>query len=150
METPGTSMEQLFDGQIPGLNIISRSGVQGIGSNLFLRGFSSVYATNQPLIIVDGFMYENKQYGISIINGFLTNPMASININDIENVTVVRDATSIYGAKAGNGIIFIRTNHAYEKVTRIDFSSYGGLNFSPEQMPLLQADDYRRYLTEIL
>jgi TonB-linked SusC/RagA family outer membrane protein len=149
-KTPGTSVEQLFDGQIPGLNIISRSGVQGIGSNLFMRGFSSIYATNQPLIIVDGFMYENKQYGISIIKGFLSNPLASISINDIENVTVIRDAYSIYGAKASNGIIFIRTNHAYEKVTRIDFSSYGGLNFSPEQIPMLQADDYRRYLTEIL
>ncbi len=149
-KTPGTSMEQLFDGQIPGLNIISRSGVQGIGSNLFLRGFSSIYASNQPLIIVDGFIYENKQYGISIISGFQTNPLASININDIENVTVIRDAASIYGAKASNGIIYIRTNHAYEKVTRINFSTYGGINFSPDQIPLLQADDYRRYLTEIL
>jgi TonB-linked SusC/RagA family outer membrane protein len=149
-ENPGTSIEQLFDGQVPGLNIISRSGVPGIGSNLFMRGFSSIYATNQPLIVVDGFMYENQQYGISIINGFQSNPLASISINDIENITVIRDAASLYGANASNGIIFMRTNHAYDKVTRIEFSSYGGLNFSPEQIPLLQSEDYRRYLTEIL
>ncbi len=150
-KNPGTSSEEIFKDKIPGLTIKTRSGVLGIGSNMYLRGFSSIYASNQPLIIVDGMIYDNKQYGESIITGFLSNPLSYIDINDIENVTVCKDAVSIYGAKASNGIIFIRTHHASKMATKIDFTSYGGINFAPKQtIPVLQADDYRIYLAEML
>jgi TonB-linked SusC/RagA family outer membrane protein len=147
---PGISAEHTFDDQVPGLRTIARSGTPGIGSNIFMRGFSSVYASNRPLIVVDGFIIETGQRGLPIINGFVSNSLATINPADIENITVVRDATSIYGARGSNGVIYIRTNTPTQMETRIDLSAYGGLNFTPDQIPLLGADDYRRYLSELL
>ncbi len=146
----GLSAEEMFRDQVPGLRTITASGVRGSGADMFIRGFSSLYATNQPLIILDGFILETKQYGQPLINGYLSNPLSSINVRDIENITVVRDAASIYGAKAANGVIFIQTTTPTELETKIDFSMYGGLNLEPPQMPLLKADDYRIYLAEIL
>lgn len=149
-KNPVASPEEMITGEIAGLYSKTRSGVPGIGSNMYLRGFSSIYASNQPLIIVDGSIFINKQYGISTVSGYANNPLASININDIENITIVKDALSIYGARASNGIIFIQTNHATRMETKIDFTSYFGINYAPKTIPLLQADDYRRYLAEIL
>ena len=147
---PGTSAEKVLYNGVGGLRILARSGVPGIGSNMFLRGFSSLYSTNQPLIVLDGLIYETTQYGTPIIKGFQNNPLNSIDVDDIENITVVRDAASIYGSRGGNGVIYIRTNHPYQMATRIDFSLYGGINFAPEQIPLLKSEDYRAYLSEIL
>jgi TonB-linked SusC/RagA family outer membrane protein len=147
---PGTSAEKIINSEVPGLRILARSGVPGIGSNMFMRGFSSMYASNQPLIILDGMIYETSQSGTSIISGYQTNPLNSISTSDIENITVIRDAASIYGSRASNGILYIRTNHPYEMATRINFSMYGGMNYSPRQLPLLTSEDYRSYLAEIL
>ena len=147
---PATSAEKMINQEVPGLRILSRSGIPGAGSNMFLRGYSSLYSTNQPLIVLDGHIYETAQVGIPIIGGFQPNPLNSINAGDIENITVIRDAASIYGSRGSGGVIFIRTSDPSEIATKIDFSVYGGLNFTPEQIPLLAADDYRTYVAEIL
>lgn len=149
-KSPGYSLESTFDDKIPGLEAKARSGVPSLGSDIFIRGISSLYAGSQPLIIVDGYIYDIGRYGESVINGFLTNPLANIDVNDIENVTIVKDAASIYGAKAANGVIFIRTKHAEELATKIDFSAYGGINYAPNQIPMMEAEDYKMYLSEIL
>jgi len=149
-KSPATSSEKVIDNEVPGLRIMATSGVPGLGSNMFMRGFSSMYSSNQPLIVLDGLIYETAQFGTPIIKGFRTNPLNSINAMDIENITVVRDASSIYGSRASNGVIFIRTNHPYEMATKIDFSMYGGINFAPKQIPLMKSENYRTYLGEIL
>lgn len=146
-ETPDTYLQ----GRVPGLNVIRRSGTSGIGANLFLRGFNSINASNQPLIVVDGMIYDNNSYGSSLIGGHVNNPLQYIDMKDIDNVTVVKDATaSVYGTKAANGIIFINTNSAKELATKIDFSLYGGINLEPRQLPVMQADSYRLYLSDLL
>ncbi len=145
-----TSPENIIGNRVSGMRVLPRSGIPGIGSNMFIRGFSSMYSSNQPLIVLDGLIYETAQYGKPIINGFLTNPLNSINTNDIENITVVKDAASIYGSRASNGVVYIRTFHPTEMATKIDFSVYGGINFSPDLIPLLKSDEYRTYISEIL
>lgn len=147
---PGTSAEKVLNNGVAGLRIMSRSGVPGMGSNMFFRGFSSLYSTNQPLIVVDGLIYETTLSGSPIIGGYRNNPLNSINMDDIENITIVRDAASIYGSRAGNGVMYIRTTHPHQLATRIDFNMYGGINYAPEQIPLLNSDDYRAYLAELL
>jgi TonB-linked SusC/RagA family outer membrane protein len=139
-----------FDGRIAGLDVRSRNGLKGMGSNLFLRGYSSLYLNNQPLIVVDGMIFDNNNYGNSLINGYYANPLSGINVNDIENITVVRDAASIYGAKAANGVIFIRTNHTSEQVTTIELTVNGNLEMAPDNIPLLGSENYRTYLNEIM
>ncbi|SDL41426.1 TonB-linked outer membrane protein, SusC/RagA family [Pedobacter sp. ok626] len=146
-ETPDTYLQ----GRVSGLNAIRRSGTAGIGANLLIRGFNSINSTNQPLIVVDGMIYDNNSYGSSLIGGHVNNPLQYIDVKDIDNFTIVKDATaSIYGTKAANGIIFINTNHAKELATKIDFSMYGGLNLEPKRLPVMQSDSYRLYLSELL
>lgn len=144
------SAEAAFDGRIAGLDVHSRNGIKGIGSNLFLRGYSSLYCNNQPLVVVDGMIYDVQNYGNSMIGGYYSNGLAGINVEDIENISVVRDAASIYGAKASNGILFIRTSHAEKQATSIDLSVSGNLEMAPPVLPMLGSEDYRIYLNDML
>ena len=135
----GETPDAYLQGKVAGLNVIRRSGTQNIGAALFLRGINSLYATNQPLIIVDGIIFNNSSVGGSIISNNYSNPLSTIDVRDIDNVTVLKDATSLYGTKGGNGAIIITTIRAKELGTKIDFASYGGLNNAAD---LQQAHDY--------
>ena len=145
-ETPDSYLQ----GKVAGLHAIRRSGTQNIGAALFLRGINSLYATNQPLIIVDGIIFNNTNVGGSIISNNYTNPLSTIDVRDIDNLTVLKDASSLYGTKGGNGAIIITTIRAKELGTKIDFAAYGGYNAVPKNLPVMQAADYRTYLSEIL
>lgn len=145
-ETPATYLQ----GRVAGLNAIRRSGTPNMGATLFLRGISSLYATNQPLIIVDGILFNNEDHGGSIISNHYTDPLSTIDPRDIDNITILKDGSSIYGTKGANGVIIITTARARELGTRIDFATYGGINFTPSNIPVLHASDYRMYLSEML
>jgi TonB-linked SusC/RagA family outer membrane protein len=145
-ETPGSYLQ----GRAAGLNAIRRSGTPNSGATLFLRGISSLYATNQPLVIVDGVVYDNTDYGVSIINNQYNDPFSTIDVRDIDNITVLKDASSTYGTKGANGVIIVTTARAKELGTKIDFSVAGGVNFTPANIPVLNASDYRTYLSDIL
>ena len=142
--------DAMLQGRVAGLNVIRRSGAQGVGANLFMRGYNSLYATNKPLIIIDNMLYDANEYGESIIANNATNPLALIDVKDIDNVTVLKDASSIYGTKGANGAIIITTARARTQATRIDFAAYAGINFAPDRLPVMNAADYRTYLHEIL
>ncbi|WP_041346296.1 SusC/RagA family TonB-linked outer membrane protein [Niastella koreensis] len=145
-ETP----ENYLQGNANGLNIIRRSGTPNIGSNLFMRGMSSLFATNRPLIVVDGMIYETNDFGGSIINNFYSNPLNLIDIKDIDNITVIKDGASLYGTKGANGVIMITTAKARELATKIDVGVYTGMNFAPKNIPVMNAAQFRPYLSDIL
>jgi TonB-dependent SusC/RagA subfamily outer membrane receptor len=147
---PDETVDALLQGLVAGLNSIRRSGAPGVGANLFLRGFNSLYATNKPLIVIDGMLYDANDYGESIIANNYTNQFALINVQDIDNITVIKDASSIYGVKGANGAILITTARAKQQATRIDASVYTGFNIAPENLPVMNAFHYRNYLGEIL
>lgn len=144
------SADDYLQGRIAGLHVTRRSGTPGIGSDLSLRGFNSLFATNQPLIIVDGMPYDNNPYGNSLISGHQYNPLSDIDLKDIDNITVIKDGTSTYGTRGAGGVILITTARAKELATRIDFATYGGFNQVPSLMPVMNAADYRVYLSEVL
>jgi TonB-linked SusC/RagA family outer membrane protein len=145
-ETPATYMQ----GRIPGLNSIRRSGTPNIGATLWLRGISSLYATNQPLIVVDGVLFNNHDHGGSIISNHYTDPLSTLDIRDIDNITVLKDGSSVYGTKGANGVILITTARARELGTRIDFAVYTGVATRPDNLPVLNPADYRIYLSDLL
>jgi TonB-linked SusC/RagA family outer membrane protein len=145
-----SSAESSFKGTIAGLEVIQRNGATGMGSELILHGFSSLNATNRPLIVVDGMIFDTDVYGTPLISGFSPNPLNDIDVSDIESVSVIKDAASIYGTKAANGVIFIQTKRAKEQVTKIEFSTYGGAVFAPKEIPVLNAGDYRLYLNDMV
>jgi TonB-linked SusC/RagA family outer membrane protein len=147
---PTEMPDGILQGRIPGLNVIRRSGTPGVGANLFLRGYNSLYATNKPLIVIDNMIFDANEYGESIIANHYSNPMALIDIKDIDDITVLKDASSIYGTKGANGAIIITTAQAKTQATRIDFAAYSGFNQAPAKLPMMNAADYRIYLHEIL
>ncbi len=146
LETP----ENYIQGIATGVTITRRSGTPNIGSTLFMRGMSSLYATNRPLIVVDGMIYENTDFGGSIINNFYSNPLSLIDIKDIDNITVIKDGASLYGTKGANGVIMITTAKAKDQATKIDFGVFTGVNFAPKNIPVMNASQYRPYLSDIL
>jgi len=142
--------DSYIQGKATGLNAIRRSGTQNIGAALFLRGINSLYATNQPLFIVDGVIFNNANTGGSIIGNNYTNPLSTIDMRDIDNITVLKDASSLYGTKGGNGAIIITTIRAKELGTKIDFAVSGGYNAVQKNLPVLNSANYRELLSELL
>lgn len=145
-ETPDSYLQ----GRVAGLQSIRRSGTPGMGANLFLRGFNSLYATNQPLIVVDGVIFDIANYGQSQISGYYNNPLSIIDMRDIDNITVIKDGASTYGTKGANGVILITTARARQEATKIDVALYGGINTAPAALPVMNAENYRVYLSEML
>ncbi|MBW4889951.1 SusC/RagA family TonB-linked outer membrane protein [Mucilaginibacter sp. HMF5004] len=149
-DRPGETPDSYIQGRIAGLDAVKRSGTPDIGADLFLHGYSSLYATTQPLIVVDGMIYDTNNYGTSLISGHTTNRMADIDVKDIDNITVIKDGASIYGTKGANGVLLITTGRAKDVATRLDFSAYGGYNSNIKQLPVMNAADYRVYLADVL
>lgn len=143
------SIGGFLQGKVSGLNSIRNSGTPGAGSNLSLRGFSSLYGSNKPLIVVDGMIYDDQDYGSGIIQNNLSSPLANIDVKDIEDVTVIKDGSSLYGSKGANGVINITTNRPTEVTTKIDFAMYAGINERPDDMPLLGAEALRTHFTQL-
>ncbi len=150
-ETSNETADSYLQGRVAGINTIRRSGTPNIGADLFLRGYSSLYATNKPLVVVDGMIYDNAHYGNSLVGGHYNNPLDNIDFNDIDSYTIIKDAAaSSYGTKGANGVILITTGHTNDLATKIDFGIYTGFNLRPADLPLLQASDYRVYLSDLL
>jgi TonB-linked SusC/RagA family outer membrane protein len=145
-ETPDSYLQ----GKVAGLDAVRRSGTPDIGADLYLRGYNSLYAANQPLVVVDGVIYDINAYGSSIISGHQTNHFANIDIKDIDNITVLKDGGSMYGTRGANGVILITTGRAKDVATRLDFSAYGGYNGTAKNLPVMGADNYRIFLADLL
>ena len=129
---------------------VTRSGVSGEGAALFIRGINSLNANAQPLFVVDGVIWDNLYDVQSIHEGFFSNPLDNIDVNDIENITVIKDGTSIYGSKASNGVILIKTKRAKSMVTKISLNYFTGMTLQPGTAPMMNGDDYRVYASDLL
>ncbi|WP_234982604.1 SusC/RagA family TonB-linked outer membrane protein [Flavobacterium flevense] len=143
------SVGGFLQGKVAGLNTVRNSSTPGAGSYLSLRGFNSLYATNKPLIIVDGMIYDDEDYGSGIIPNNVSSPLSNLDVKDIEDITVIKDGSSLYGTKGANGVIKITTIRPTELSTKIDFTMYGGVNQTPDQLPLLGSDAFRTHLSQL-
>lgn len=143
------SPEAALNGNVAGLQTQFRSGTDWSGANLYLRGINSIYANNNPIIVLDGLIIENSEFGTSMIEGQISTPFGCIDIKDIDQIVVLKDATSIYGAKGANGAILIRTKHTTDQATHIDVTALMGVNMQPKKIPMLGAADSKRLLTEV-
>jgi len=119
---------------------INRSGTVGEGAKVNIRGYSSIFAKTDPLIIMDGLVLENHATNDGVINGLFYDPLFNIDPRDIESITVLKDAaaTAIYGAKASDGVIILKTKSVGVGNTSIGISAYGGVNMMQhEDLPVL-------------
>jgi TonB-linked SusC/RagA family outer membrane protein len=132
------------------VRVITHSGAPAIGASLFIRGYNSLNAGSQPLLVIDGAVFDNQYNRASIHDGFILNPLSNISVDDIENIRVIKDGTALYGAKEGNSVIEINTKRGKDPVTRITVSALTGYNERPRTMPLLDAGQFRVYVSDIL
>jgi len=149
-DRPTETPDAYLQGRVAGLDAVKRSGTPDIGSDMFLRGYNSLYANTQPLVVVDGMIYDVANYGTSLIAGHVNNKFADIDIKDIDNITVIKDGAAMYGTRGANGVVLITTGRAKDVATRLDFSAYGGYNSNIKQIPVMNAANYRVYLADIL
>ncbi len=141
---PAVTPEQLVSGKIAGVSIISNGGRPGGGSQIRIRGGSSLNASNDPLIVIDGVPVDN-----GVING-APNPLSMVNPNDIESVTVLKDAsaTAIYGSRASNGVILIVTKKGGPEKIKISFSTLLSSSENTKNVSVLTGDEFRKLIEE--
>ena len=129
---------------------VTRSGTPGIGSVMFIQGLNSLNVNAQPLIVVDGVVYD-QQYNRSVLHsGFYNDVLSAINPADIEKVTVMRNGTALYGAKGANGVILIDTKRNKSMATRITANISAGVTLEPKYLSVMNAQQYRGYASELL
>ncbi len=129
-DIPVTSVDQTLQGKVAGLTISSTSGTPGSVQDIRIRGVGSITAGNEPLIVVDGIPVINHNFSGDYWSTSLS-ALASINSNDVETITVLKDAsaTSAYGARGSNGVIVITTKKGRIGKTQFNLSaSYGFQN----------------------
>lgn len=129
---------------------MSRSGNSGLGTSMFIRGLNSVNMYAQPLFIVDGVIWNNYSDMQSVHDGFYNNPLDDIDLSDIESVSVIKDGTSIYGSKGGNGVIIIKTKRGEDMATKIVFNAFAGLTEKASSLPVMNGDQFRIYTSDLL
>lgn len=132
------------------LRSITRSGTPAMGSAMFIGGLNSLNANAQPLVVVDG-VFVDQQYGRDALHeGHYNNVLSAINVNDIEKVTVLKNATALYGTKGSNGVILIDTKRSTSMATRIEANVMAGLELMPDRPSMMNASQYRLYASELI
>ncbi|MFH4969313.1 TonB-dependent receptor [Gaetbulibacter sp. M240] len=143
-KAPVTNVEGLIANKLPGIQITPFSGKPGAGSNILIRGGSSLNASNDPLFVVDGVPLEGWNGGPGILS--------QLNPNDIESFTVLKDASAsaIYGSRASNGVIIITTKKGnLSGETKVNISSTTRVSKIINKASVLSADQYRNLVNDI-
>ncbi len=134
-----TTPEQLISGKVAGVSISSNDGAPGSGSTIRIRGGSSLNASNDPLIVIDGMPLSNS--GIA----GAPNALALLNPNDIASFTILKDAsaTAIYGSRASNGVILITTKKGQSGKPKFSFITQLSAGMLTKKFPVLSATQFR-------
>ena len=148
-----TTVDEALQGQIAGLDIVSNSGNLGAGTSMRLRGITSINGNSEPLIVVDGNIFDNpdENFDFESANEESYAALLSVNPGDIEEINVLKDAasTAIYGARGSNGVISIKTKRGSRGKTRVDYSLRLQTNWQPKGYNLLSGDDYTMMMKEM-
>jgi TonB-dependent starch-binding outer membrane protein SusC len=145
---PTSSFEKALQGNVTGLLASSSSGTPGSNTKIIIRGIGSITASTDPLYIVDGVPVASGNYAQRQAT---TNALASIDPADIENVYVLKDATatSIYGARASNGVVVIETKKGQQGKTVFDFNSQVGVaSRVTDNFKVCSVDEYKELVYE--
>ena len=151
-QSQSATLDGALSGQVAGLSVTASSGQPGADSQLRIRGGNSVNASNEPLYVIDGFIYfkdaANSNTGLG---GFASglNPLATINPNDIESVEVLKDvsATAIYGSRGANGVIIVTTKRGKndDKQPRISYTYNIGVSSISRKLDLMNATEWAQF-----
>lgn len=137
-----TSPQELIMGKVPGLSVSQGDGAPGAGSTIRIRGGASLNASNDPLIVIDGVPVSNDAAPGT------PNALATINPNDIETFTVLKDAsaTAIYGSRASNGVIIIQTKKGTQDKIKVSYSGTFTAKDPYKRIETLDAQSFREVM----
>ena len=140
-----TSPDQMLKGKVPGLLVTPASGDPTGSATIRIRGAASLYANNDPLIVIDGVPVTPEG------GAGMGNPLATVNPNDIESYTVLKDAsaTAIYGSRASNGVIIITTKKGTGDKIQVAYSSSYSLKQNTSTLDVMTGDQYREYVETV-
>ena len=136
------SPQDMIAGKVAGVNVATSTGQPGGGSAIRIRGGSSLTASNDPLIVIDGVVMSSGS-----VEG-LSNPLSSVNPTDIESFTVLKDAsaTAIYGSRASNGVIIITTKKGKTGSVKINYSGNVSVSTRKNKIDVMTGDEYRDFI----
>ena len=138
-----TNAQDMIQGKIAGVNVTNGGGTPGGGATIRIRGGSSLHASNDPLIVIDGLAMDNQG-----IKG-AANPLSMVNPNDIESFTVLKDAsaTAIYGSRGSNGVIIITTKKGRSgQAPKVSYNGNVSYSVKKKTLDVLDGDEYRAFI----
>lgn len=132
------------------MHSVMRSAIADGGATMFIRGLNSINSDAQPLIVVDGIELDMQRDRYSLHDGQYNNMLANISPDDVEKVTVLKNATALYGARGANGVVLIETKRGHSMATRINANISAGVTLVPRLPTMMNAAQYRTYATELI
>lgn len=147
-DVPMRTIDGVLQGRSAGVFISQNSGTPGGANSVRIRGNSSITAGNEPLYVIDGIPMTTGNFGQIGFSGQGINALSDINPNDIESITVLKDASAaaIYGARATNGVILITTRRGSQQRTNINFNGSWGLQEVAKMPQMLNAGQWLEYM----
>ena len=145
-----TGIDKAIQGKAAGVSVTNNTGEPGGGVTIRVRGTTSIGSGNDPLYVIDGIPLENTQTSNRNVGENRVNGMSQINPADIESIEILKDAaaTSIYGARAANGVVLITTKRGIEGKGEVSVDVYSGLSEVTSRYDLLGASDYAKMVNE--
>jgi TonB-linked SusC/RagA family outer membrane protein len=132
------------------MSVVQQSGMPGSRTFMTVRGISSLYGKTEPILLIDGMIHDYSYASTSLMEGFALNPMDVVDIDDISDMTVLKDGVSYMGAAGSNGVINVNTEQKAETSTVMKFSAYGGITMAPKKQDLLDAAEFKNYFGDML
>lgn len=142
---PATGVDKAMTGKLAGVQVLQPDGAPGAGISIHVRGTGTITAGSDPLYVVDGVpLSDNDANG----PGFKVNPLNAINVNDIESVDVLKDASAaaIYGSRGSNGVVIITTKRGRKDKISTTLNSYYGIQSVTKEIPMLNATQYAQLI----
>lgn len=152
-ETPVTNIQQAMEGRLPGVQVTQNSGTPGAGTTVRIRGSSSISGGNAPLYVVDGvpMTQGNFNFGFVGFGGQTSDALSDLNPNEIEDIQVLKDASAaaIYGSRASNGVILIKTKRGLAGgKPEVTFNAYTGTQSTWRRQQFLNAAQFTEVYNE--
>jgi TonB-linked SusC/RagA family outer membrane protein len=156
-EKPFSTVEQMIQGRVAGVQITQNTGALGGGMTFSIRGANSMSGSNQPLVVIDGYPVESGEVSVTLgaestfpggVPG--SNALSMLNPNDIESIEILKDAssTAIYGSRGANGVVLVTTKSGKEGRDKVEYSFRTDLSYLPKKIEVLSTPEYLAYSNE--
>ena len=144
-DKPSTNFSSSLQGKAAGVQITNDNGVAGASTSIRIRGVNTLSGGAEPLYVIDGIPLMNDDISESSSrNGYNISPLSLINPNDIENITILKDAsaTAIYGSRGANGVILITTNSGSSGKPKLKLDVSSGVSSETNRITMLNSQQY--------